>query len=271
MSLSTKFLKLFKWDLDSPEDLESDFNIEESLNNNWEKIDKKLEELDGISQQLEENCETKVDKVEGLGLSQENFTTALKKQLLNLKNYDDSALRQILDGSIKDVTLDVSNGHIIFHKNDGTTAFIDTALELIIESGPYDKQTKKIILTLANENVIEIPIGDLITDIYSKEEIDEILNGYEKKHNYFTMTIKEEIEAETEVEIPCSYVVGNNEIDIFIDGIYLKCEKSKDDIANYREVGEKGSTSNKVMFGFDLMVGEELTIIKKGAVEDEQN
>ena len=82
MSLSTKFLKLFKWDLDSPEDLESDFNIEESLNNNWEKIDKKLEELDGISQQLEENCETKVDKVEGLGLSQENFTTALKKQLL---------------------------------------------------------------------------------------------------------------------------------------------------------------------------------------------
>lgn len=218
-----------------------------------------------------EKFNSKVDKEEGKGLSEEDFTTILKQKLEELKNYDDSALRQILNGSIKDITLDVSNGHIIFHKNDGSTAFIDTALELIIESGIYDKSSKKIILTLANENVIEIPIGDLITDIYSKSEIDEILNNYEKKHTYYTEVVKEVISRETEVQTPCSYVVGNNEIDIFIDGIYLKCEKSENDIANYREVGEKGSTSDKVMFGFDLMVGEELTIIKKGAVEEDDN
>ncbi len=172
MSLSTKFLKLFKWDLDNTEDLESDFNIEKSLNDNWDKIDEKIEKLEEVDK-------TKVDKKEGYGLSQEDFTTILMQKLENLKNYDDSVLRQILDGSIKDVILDPSNGHIIFYKNDGTTCFIDTALELIIENGIYDKKTKKIVLTLANENVIEIPIGDLITDIYSKSEIHEILSNYE--------------------------------------------------------------------------------------------
>lgn len=93
--------------------------------------------------------------------------------------------------------------------------------------------------------------------------------NYELKHNYYTMTIKEEIKAEQEVEIPCEYVVGANNIDLFIDGIYLKCEKSESDVANYREIGEKGSTSNKVIFGFNLEIGEEFTIIRKGAVEDD--
>lgn len=218
---------------------------------------------------LDTKLDKKVDKVESKGLSQEDFTTILKAKLLELKNYDDSVLRQIINGSIKDVKLDPENGHIIFLKNDGTSSFIDTALELIIESGTYDKSSKKIILTLANKDVIEIPIGDLITDMYSKSEIDEILNNFEKKHNYYTMLVKEEVANETEVEIPCSYIVGNNEIDIFIDGIYLVKETSADMKANYREIGEKGSTSNKIQFGFNLKIGEELTVIKKGAVEDE--
>lgn len=263
MSLRTKFLKLFKWDLDNLEDLAADFNVEKSLNDNWDKIDEKIEEL-------EEKGKTKVDKEEGLGLSQENFTTALKEQLLKLKNYDDSALRQIIDGSIKDVTLDLSNGHIIFHKNDGTTSFIDTALELIIENGKYDKKTKKIILTLANEDVIEIPLLDLLTEIYSKSEIDNILNNYEKKHTYYRMTIKESIAEETEVEIPCSYIVGSDSFVIYHNGDRLVCEKSENDTANYKEVGEFGTVSNKIIFGFDLRVGDVLDFIVKGVVEENE-
>lgn len=94
-------------------------------------------------------------------------------------------------------------------------------------------------------------------------------SDFERKHNYFTMLIEEEIEKETDVEIPFNYIVGNDEIVIFIDGIFMKCEKSEDDEANYREVGEPGTTSNKIQFGFNLLVGEELTIIKKGANEDD--
>lgn len=264
MSLRTKFLKLFKWDLDNPEDLAADFNIEKSLNDNWDKIDKKIEEI-------EETGKTKVDKKEGYGLSQEDFTTILMQKLEQLKNYDDSTLRQILDGSIKDVTLDSSNGHIIFHKNDGTTSFIDTALELIIENGKYDKNTKKIILTLANKDVIEIPLLDLLTEIYSKSEIDEILNNYEKKHTYYRMTIKESIAEETEVEIPCSYIVGSDSFVIYHNGDRLVCEKSENDTANYKEVGEFGTVSNKIIFGWDLCIGDLLDFVKKGVVANEEN
>lgn len=218
-----------------------------------------------------EKFNSKVDKQEGYGLSEEDFTTILKNKLLDLKNYDDSALRQIIDGSIKDVTLEASNGHIIFHKNDGTTSFIDTALELIIESGKYDKKTKKIILTLANKDIIEIPLLDLLTDLYSKSEIDEILNNYEKKHTYYRMTIKEPIAENVEVEIPCSYMVGNDELVSFHNGDRLICEKNPKDLANYKEVGQTGSTSNKIVFGWDLRVGDVLDFIAKGVVENEEN
>lgn len=261
MSKLTEFLKLFKWNVDDPEDLKADFNIEKALNENWDKIDNNALLLN----------DSKVDKIEGKGLSQEDFTTILKNKLEELKNYDDSALRQIIDDSINNVTLDSSNGHIIFHKNDGTTSFIDTALELIIESGKYDKKTKKIILILANKNVIEIPLLDLLTEIYSKSEIDEILNNYEKKHIHHKIVVKEEILKETEYEIPFNFVVGNDEFEIFYNNEYLIREKTEEDIANYREVGEKGSTSNKVMFGWDIAVGQVLFFVKKGAVENEQN
>lgn len=105
----------------------------------------------------------------------------------------------------------------------------------------------------------------------SNKEILAELTNYEKKHNYYTMLIEEEKEAEVDVEIPCEYIVGNDELEIFCNGIFLIKEISAEMEAHYREVGQEGSTSNKLQFGFNLEIGDELTIIKKGAVEDEQN
>lgn len=45
MAILTNFLKLFKWDLTNETDLNSDFNIENSLNQNWDKIDSYLQNL----------------------------------------------------------------------------------------------------------------------------------------------------------------------------------------------------------------------------------
>lgn len=42
MSKFTEFLNLFKWD--PVEDAEEEFNIDKSLNENWDKIDKKLKD-----------------------------------------------------------------------------------------------------------------------------------------------------------------------------------------------------------------------------------
>lgn len=261
MSKVTDFLKLFKWDLESKSDLENSFNIDKALNENWDKIDLKTKELN----------DNKVDKQEGYGLSEEDFSTILKEKLEKLKNYDDTVLKQIIDGSIKDITLDPTNGHIIFYKNDGTTDFIDTALELIIQNGTYNKETKKIILTLANKDVIEIPLLDLLTDLYSKSEIDEILSNYEEKHNCYSMIIKEPIEDNIELEIPCQYVVGNDSLVIYHNGDRLICEKLEEDIANYKEVGEVGTVSNKIIFGWNLRVGDVLDFIVKGVVANEEN
>lgn len=44
MSLLTPFLKLFKWDTKNKTDLESEFNIDKSMNENWDKLDAKAQE-----------------------------------------------------------------------------------------------------------------------------------------------------------------------------------------------------------------------------------
>lgn len=117
-------------------------------------------------------------------------------------------------------------------------------------------------------NNIETEKNLLIDNLLETEKYKNHLNNYEKKHTYYKVTVTEEIAQETEYELPFSYVVGSDEFDIFYNNEYLIREKSEDDIANYREVGETGESSNKVMFGWNIQAGQTLTFIRKGAVED---
>ena len=50
---------------------------------------------------------------------------------------------------------------------------IDLPLESVVVSGEYDAANKKIILTLENGNVIEIPVEDLIDGLATKTELEE--------------------------------------------------------------------------------------------------
>ena len=45
MSTETEKLKLFKWDTSNEIDLESDFDIEKTLNENWDRIDDNTAEV----------------------------------------------------------------------------------------------------------------------------------------------------------------------------------------------------------------------------------
>ena len=38
MALWTSFLNLFKWDTNNSEDLDSNFDVDKALNDNWTKI-----------------------------------------------------------------------------------------------------------------------------------------------------------------------------------------------------------------------------------------
>ena len=71
MSLKTTFLKLFKWNTQDDEDLNSNFDIDAAMNDNWDMIDNAVSDLSG----------NKVDKVDGKQLSTENYSTEEKNKL----------------------------------------------------------------------------------------------------------------------------------------------------------------------------------------------
>lgn len=143
------------------------------------------EDKDAIKQEIYAEIDpklgNKVDKEQGKGLSTNDFTNILKEKLENLENYNDEEIRKLLNGSLKNVNYTASNGMLTFTKNDGSTISVDLPLELLIESGRYDEANKQIVLTLANGNVINIPISDLLDDFYdkgetyNKTEIDNII------------------------------------------------------------------------------------------------
>ena len=143
------------------------------------------EDKDAIKQEMyaeiDPKLDNKVDKEQGKGLSTNDFTNILKEKLENLENYNDEEIRKLLNGSLKNVNYTASNGMLTFTKNDGSTISVDLPLELLIESGRYDEANKQIVLTLANGNVINIPISDLLDDFYdkgetyNKTEIDNII------------------------------------------------------------------------------------------------
>lgn len=66
MSKQTEKLKLFKWDTANEVDLNSNFDIEKTLNENWDKIDDNAKEI-------EKQVNGKIDKVEGKELSTNEF------------------------------------------------------------------------------------------------------------------------------------------------------------------------------------------------------
>ena len=74
MSLRTTFLRLFKWNTSDDTDLNSNFNIDDALNDNWDIIDNKMSEIDG----------GKVDKISGKGLSTNDYTTTEKNKLRDI-------------------------------------------------------------------------------------------------------------------------------------------------------------------------------------------
>jgi len=71
MSIRTTFLNLFKWNTQDDEDLNSNFDIDSAMNDNWDTIDDAISDLSG----------NKVDKVAGKGLSERDFTQGKEEKL----------------------------------------------------------------------------------------------------------------------------------------------------------------------------------------------
>lgn len=110
MSLFTSFLNLFMWDTNSSEDLDSSFDIDRALHDNWKKIDSKMKEIN----------EGKVDKVSGKGLSTKDFTTAYENKL---KGIETGAQLNVLEGlTLEGKTLNISGKKIEIKDTEVTNA-----------------------------------------------------------------------------------------------------------------------------------------------------
>lgn len=142
-----------------------------TLNNKITEVEKLKVEIGDFQKALN----SKVDKKQGYDLSQNDFTNILKEKLENLENYNDEDIRKILNGSLKGVNYTASNGILTFVANDGTKIEVDLPLELLVKSGRYDEENKQIVLILANGNVINIPVSDLLDAFYGKEKVDKML------------------------------------------------------------------------------------------------
>ena len=96
MSTETEKLKLFKWDTSNEIDLESDFDIEKTLNENWDKID------DNTAEVSKKNTE------------QDNSISELQEELENLRNI--SNIMPSVNQKGENITLNNTAKNVRFRK-----------------------------------------------------------------------------------------------------------------------------------------------------------
>lgn len=133
---------MFKYDTDDENDLNSEFNIDTALNNNWDKIDSKYNELD----------DGKVDKVEGKSLSSNDFTTTEKNKLANIDN--NAQVNTIEAIKVNGVLLEIGTDKSVnIEIQGGETVAIQTARQIITKN-----------TTIANNHEITLPLNYIVGD-----------------------------------------------------------------------------------------------------------
>lgn len=113
-------------------------------------------------------------------IQEENYQ--ILDQLINevstLKDEITASIK-VLDDVFKNVEYNADTGVLTFTKKDNTIVSIDLPLELLIKSGHYDSKTENLVLVLANNDTIEIPVSDLVNEYYADGSTIELktVNG----------------------------------------------------------------------------------------------
>lgn len=187
-------------------DIRQDASIS-SLSEN--KADKTA--LSKLSTDTTTALDKKVDKVSGMGLSHNDYTTAEKNKLSGIASgaevntivavqrngtaitpkdrvvnilvpvktselNNDSTYQTAADvaETIVGVKLDLASGIITLTRKNGTTFTLDLPTEKIIKSGYYDSKTKEIVLVLEDESEIRFSASELIDEYYADESTLEL-------------------------------------------------------------------------------------------------
>ncbi len=211
-------------------------------------------------------------------LDEETFI--LKIKLLNKKNEEISSqeIDLPLETMVVNANYDEETKELVLVLQNGTETRInvsdlvsglvtDTKLAEDLKS-KVDKEEGRGLSSndFTNEDKEKLENLENYDDTKIKEDFDKKIKSITE--NIYRINVSKTIQQLTEYELPCNYTVGNDSLEIFFNNERLVCEKSEDEEANYREVGEKGQVSNKVIFGWNIEVGDILEIKVKGADEN---
>lgn len=102
-------------------------------------------------------------------------------------------------------------------------------------------------LTNSNDDDI-IPIVDSETSSTKKIKVTNLLKkATEIKNENINIEANTTISNNYEVTLSNSYIVGNNSLELYWNGVLLKKATDSED-GHYKEVGTVGSSSNKIQF-----------------------
>lgn len=158
MSKFTDFLNLFKWD--PVEDAEEEFNIEKSLNENWDKLDTKLKEY---ILKLQTN---KVDKIEGKSLSTADYTNEEKDKLATIENNSQENIIEKIQKNGVDLKIINKVVNLILSKNDiglnnvDNTSDLDKPLSNAAKEAIKNRKPTIELLTVSSAAPTQCNIGD---------------------------------------------------------------------------------------------------------------
>lgn len=129
--------------------------------------------LYGTNSKLTTSTKGKIQVVEGYNEDNEDITgdenypilDKLIEEVTDLKDKINASLG-VMNKTFKEVTYDPSTGVMSFKNLNNEVTNINLPLSLLISSASYDNDNKKIVLTLANNDTIDIPILDLVSNYY---------------------------------------------------------------------------------------------------------
>lgn len=106
MSLLTPSLKLFKWDTTDSEDLEQEFNIDKSLNDNWDKIEDFAEKANDVVIDIQDD----IEYIQNKDTEQDKLIQKLQSNMINESTEEDTSLH-VADASDLPAVLSVEGNH----------------------------------------------------------------------------------------------------------------------------------------------------------------
>ena len=165
---------------------------------------------DGTHLRLRRNAHSSAEDYEYVDLSNLKLNRVIGSEQIKTKSilgeHLSDALNSAVYEAIKNVSLVKTDAgtKLIFYKNDGLSSdSIDLPLDLMVTKGEYDGNTKDIILTLSNGDIIPIPLDDITDRLTSiiDTKFDKFLNPEtgEYESQIFTEQIKDDAVTEDKI------------------------------------------------------------------------